>query len=607
MAMVGQQRDGRTAEEPTPAPPRPRSDEDLKFRREDQVRWFKPKVLAKTGLHVAISAAVGDFLDKRELQQVVPPQVIQHGDPEGEVWVDFVADTGDGFDATYSVAWLTAQRQLTVEGVQQPLPRPGLVILGGDEVYPSASSDEYENRFRGPYRASFPHTDGEPPKLLAIPGNHDWYDGLTNFMRLFCSLDQRWIGGRQTAQTHSYFAVKLPHSWWLWGIDIQFDSYIDDPQLRFFKGAVEAMVAEEERGGERARIILCTGKPSWADVEGDPKAFRNLAYFKQETIGDKADLLLSISGDSHHYARYDSVEPDTTISHRITAGGAGAFLHPTHHLDDPLNVPLDPHGDEKQAHRLRCRYPSPERSRLLSLGATGLPVRNLSFLWLPAIVYLLLGWSTHFGVQSADGSEPVDESLKDPSTVFLGLFRNPVSILVLLLVLFGLYGFAKPWADWSQGWKKVAAKVLMGSTHFAAQLAVGLFLVRPLATWVGSPFEGRVFTAVSLGALVALGAFLAAVTMGAYLALWCALFRAHGNEAFSAMSLTQHKNFLRLHIGPDGLTVYPIGLDRSTNDWEFDPDNPDVEAPWLKPAPGAEPRPRLIEKPLAIGSPAGRG
>ena len=73
---------------------------------------------------MAISAVVGDFLDKRELQHVVRPEVIQHGEPGGEVWIDYVADTGDGFHSTYSIAWLTAQRELSVEGVEQPLPGP---------------------------------------------------------------------------------------------------------------------------------------------------------------------------------------------------------------------------------------------------------------------------------------------------------------------------------------------------------------------------------------------------------------------------------------------------------------------------------------------------
>ena len=71
------------------------------------------------------------------------------------------------------------------------------------------------------------------PSMLAIPGNHDWYDGLTGFMRVFGQ--QAWIGGRQTVQTRSYFAAALPGRWWLWGIDIQSDAYLDSAQIRYFQ------------------------------------------------------------------------------------------------------------------------------------------------------------------------------------------------------------------------------------------------------------------------------------------------------------------------------------------------------------------------------------
>jgi hypothetical protein len=94
--------------------------------------------------------------------------------------------------------------------------RGRVLVLGGDQVYPTATRDEYENRFSGPYEAALPWAPpGERPRMFAVPGNHDWYDGLTSYMRLFCQ--QRWIGGWQTRQTRSYFALKLPQRWWLLG------------------------------------------------------------------------------------------------------------------------------------------------------------------------------------------------------------------------------------------------------------------------------------------------------------------------------------------------------------------------------------------------------
>jgi hypothetical protein len=196
-------------------PPRPRNDAKLEFTRKKRVAWFSPGLLYRAGQRVLVSSAFGDFLDKRELQEATPVGVISHRVDRDEAWIDYVADTGDGFDATYSTAWLTAQRVLEVDGVDRALPRGSLLVLGGDEVYPSGDSGEYDNRFKGPYKASLPYVSADQPALLAIPGNHDWYDGLTNFLRVFCQ--EKWIGGRRTLQSRSYFAVRLPQSWWLWG------------------------------------------------------------------------------------------------------------------------------------------------------------------------------------------------------------------------------------------------------------------------------------------------------------------------------------------------------------------------------------------------------
>ena len=51
-----------------------------------------------------------------------------------ELWFDFMADTGDGGNSTYTVARLLAQPQLKleVEGNQKCLQRGNLLMIGGD-------------------------------------------------------------------------------------------------------------------------------------------------------------------------------------------------------------------------------------------------------------------------------------------------------------------------------------------------------------------------------------------------------------------------------------------------------------------------------------------
>ena len=53
------------------------------------------------------------------------------------------------------------------------------------------------------------------PTCWRMPGNHDWYDGLQSFVKVFCRRAR--VGGWVTPQARSYFAVQLPHRTWLFG------------------------------------------------------------------------------------------------------------------------------------------------------------------------------------------------------------------------------------------------------------------------------------------------------------------------------------------------------------------------------------------------------
>jgi hypothetical protein len=97
--------------------------------------------------------------------------------------------------------------------------------------------------------------------------------------------------------------------------------------------------------------------------------------------------------------------------------------------------------------------------------------------------------------------------------------------------------------------------------------------------------------------VIALGGLLSGVVLGVYLlgANLLPFLRTHGNEAFSGLSYTRCKNLLRLHIDREGvLSIHAIGLDKVCKDWEIDPDAPDPESSWFRPA-GPPPRPRLID------------
>ena len=109
------------------------------------VRWYSPGALTGSGLHVGLTSVFGSFLDKRELQARKAPTVDRTYATRDEVWIDYAADTGDGFPATMTVAAHLARRSLGVgiDGVEQQLPRGDILVLGGDEVYPGASAEDY--------------------------------------------------------------------------------------------------------------------------------------------------------------------------------------------------------------------------------------------------------------------------------------------------------------------------------------------------------------------------------------------------------------------------------------------------------------------------------
>ena len=75
---------------------------------------------------------------------------------DGALWIDYVSDMGDGFDSTYSVARAVAAPALTIAaggpgGTPLTLPRGQLLIMGGDQVYPTPDDDGYLRRLVDPY------------------------------------------------------------------------------------------------------------------------------------------------------------------------------------------------------------------------------------------------------------------------------------------------------------------------------------------------------------------------------------------------------------------------------------------------------------------------
>ncbi len=540
------------------------------------VRWLDPHQLIDTAVRVLLSGMFSSYADNRESQEREPAMVPDRSE-EADLWLDYVADLGDGWNSTYTMARLLATEELKLDwnGESHATQRGRILVMGGDQVYPVPNAEEYENRMLGPYRAALPCAAGEAPELFAIPGSHDWYDGLVNFTSIFCR--NHWIGGWRTLQRRSYFAIKLPNRWWLWGIDIQFGSFIDEAQLQYFA----SVAADQVQPGDR--IILCMAK----EVESGRKqteihSDRDVEYLEREIIQPSgAQLVLSLKSGKHYYARYE--EEDGSRQH-IASGGGGAFLHPTHNLPERM----DPPGAKGAiAYRRAGTYPSPAVSKRLRKRIWLLPFYNLHLAAVFGTVQVLLAFMMGLHL----GDRHVALGLGD---LRRAVWESPTSFLLILLMIGSLAATVR-FAHDARG----VGRLLLGLGHSTLQLTsvAGIMIA---ASWLSTAFGLR--GGWSLVAFLSLIGLLGGIggTVGVAGYLWAAnCLGFHATEAYAPLHHQDLKHFLRLHIETDGaLTVYPIGVDRVARKWTLCPDAPAHE-PWFAPS-GPEPEPHLIEKPITI-------
>ena len=568
--------------------------DQLGFVRQPAVRWLSPGLLARSGVEVVVSGTFGKFADKREIQHEAQDGLDYSG--AEELWVDYLSDTGDGWDATYTMAWLLAQDSLDFDGEQ--LPRGEVLLLGGDQVYPTADPTAYEDRFIGPFSAALPENPAvvDKPELYALPGNHDWYDGLVSFLRVFCT-GNRSIGDWRTRQRRSYFAVKMPHDWWVWAVDIQLDTYLDEGQLDYFR---DLPVQDGDK------IILMTAKPAWIKAlpgRVEPPSWRYLSYFEERVVrASGGRLVITITGDIHHYARYEPAgEHAADAPTRLTAGGGGAYLSGTHTLYPELHVrSLDQDESETVTYTREEIYPSAKVSRRLSNGVLKLALLNPAFAAALGALYAALGVAMLFALNSGAGSV-YDNATADG---FGGLLAGATggASLIIAGLLFGaiLSGTDVVPSALEQHRSVVratqAARLGVSLLHTAVHVAIAALVLcavvnlvgdRPLAIWTAGIVA--LFVAGAAAGATAFGAFLLLVHKVRGVKAW-----QNANQVFTAQSITDYKNFVRMHVGADGsLTLYPFGVDRVGRGWQHTPER--APAPAFTPPPGRAPAAHAID------------
>lgn len=623
------------------------------------VAWLHPLELLRTAYHAWLSRVATSFLDRREMLAALdrdpvtgepeffsvssqvpdgpsagpagpPRDVLAHDrffsseyHQQKGVWVDFVADVGDSWEATHAVATLLAQHELKVSGRDEPLPHADLVVLGGDLVYPSPTRDSYRRRTREPIGSAFPQDEVPPPNkpntiirerhLRAIPGNHDWYDGLTSFVREFCQGGQ--LGGWHLGQMRSYFAQKLMPGWWVWGIDIALDTRIDPAQQTYFVDVIENRNPKKHQQfvpGDN--VILCTAKPSWLrSSRYSDDAYKNLEFFVRELIERHGGLVrLILSGDLHHYARYHSEDHHHQL---ITSGSGGSYLMGTHHLPAEVRPFLREGDDDADAAFVRAGspYPSQSDSRRLSLGALKLAFRRQN---IPFCV--TIGLISYWLFRMIDRVAP---KLLDTQTFAAKLSTRVLwnvdfyALVSALVVVAGCAFFAAAANRRIARWFTMPWGALHGLAQIALTVVLALWLMpHPLHT-LGAPARYLALpasykpleTALTIVAdavvVVLLAGWLGATLVGVYLTVSDRVLRWHQNEVFAAQSLFDYRSFVRIHLLPGGLLrIYPIGLRRVPRFWRSRLARSDSD-PHYEPT-DAELLPHLIEGPIEIAASA---
>jgi hypothetical protein len=244
-------------------------------------------------------------------------------------------------------------------------------------------------------------------------------------------------------------------------------------------------------------------------------------------------------------------------------------MHPTHQLPKAVDVENVAEDSEKLKHYKRTYqhsafFPKQEESRRMAFRTLGFPFLNPSFTLLLVGLFALFAWSWHAQAWLA--------------VLLLGLAQ------LAGVVLFADTSVKKHNQARAAGWLHAVLQVTL-------LVSTGLFINEPetvgstLPGWLSGPIWSVV------------GGLAGSLLMGLYLIACTLLIGNHETEAFSAFRGEGYKNFLRLHLTRERLTIYPIGLRKVPGRWNYQPNVRDG-SPWYEPP--APLQPELIEAPIHI-------
>ncbi|PWA41881.1 calcineurin-like metallo-phosphoesterase superfamily protein [Artemisia annua] len=581
-------------------------------------------------LLVSVTVFVGRF-DMRMMQAAMSGAHVgakqedflyDHFSEKDDFWFDFMADTGDGGNSSYSVTRLLAQPSLQAlnDGSLLNLPRGNLLLIGGDLAYPNPSAFNYENRLFRPFEyalqppswykdehiavnkpelpfgvSELKQYDG--PQCFVIPGNHgtffnlligrlsqNWFDGLQTYMRYICH--KSWLGGWLMPQKKSYFALQLPKGWWVFGLDLALHNDIDDYQFKFFLEVIQEKVKVNDS------VIVMTHEPNWIlDWYWDEVTGKNVSHLIRDYL--KGRCKLRMAGDLHHYMRHSYVpsEKPASVQHFLVNGCGGAFLHPTHVFSN-FNKAYGTTYETKAA------YPSVQDSSRIALGnILKFRKKNWQFDFIGGFIYFILTFSMfplckldHI-LQADTFSGHVKSFISTVWDVFMYMLgQSYVSFAGAIFLLVAATAFVPSQVSKR---KRLAIGVVHVSAHLTAALVLMLLMELGVETCIRHNLlatSGKTnickhgMVSLSRGGAIIYYAsvFLyywvfstpvVSLVFGSYLYICINWLHLHFDEAFSSLRIANYKSFTRFHIKQDGdLEVFTLAVDKVPKEWKLDSD-----------------------------------
>jgi hypothetical protein len=311
--------------------------------------WLRPSTLWASRndivahrLHDPVDAMRAEWVKLARARGADERFVLRLGDADA-VSLLVLGDTGEGDDSQYAV----------VPGLLSQADGVAATVVCSDVIYPTGRIGDYRDKFYRPYRAL-------RTPILAVPGNHDWYDGLHGFMSHMCGIDatvpaprdggtRGWLAGRLWNPPSSASDWDLEHMRRLRSAPEQLLSppqpgpywAMDAGPLRFvgidtgILGSVDAeqgaWLRDVSFADDRPKVLL-TGKPLYVNGERHPCPIAGGGTVDDIVRDARAKYVAAIGGDIHNYQRYPVTLPDGRRVQYVVSGGGGAFMHATHQI-----------------------------------------------------------------------------------------------------------------------------------------------------------------------------------------------------------------------------------------------------------------------------------